>query len=367
MTKTTACARRLLAVGAFLSGALLVGGGLDARAKADPAPIRWFIPFAEHGGSDTWARFNAPFVERHFPGQPQVEVVNEPGGGGTRSGNLYTQRAAEDGRSLLGTSGSILFPYILGDLRVRYDYEAWTPVMIAPMGGVVYVAADLGIADWRDVGKLRGTTLTFASQGPTSLDLVPMLAFHLLGLKVRYVFGHQGRNEGLQAMRQGTATVDYQTTPSFQRHLTDAWARGEIVPIMTWGILNEAGQVVRDPTFPDLPTVEEVYEILNAAPPAGMDYDAYRVFATAGFDTQKMLVMPNDVPDAMHEMWRDTWEKVLADPEFLARSPSVLGAYPQVTGARAQELYRRSTKIAPDIRAHVIRFLTDEYFVRLRP
>lgn len=343
------------------------------ETRADGAPVdfsgrtvEWFIPFSEGGGSDTWSRFNAPFLARHLPGQPDIRIRNEAGGGGTRGANQFAREAGPDGLTILGTSGSTQFPYLLGDMRVRYDYADWAPVMVAPSGGVVYVSAELGISDWREAAALRDRRLIFASQGPTSLDLVPMLAFRLLGFDVRYVFGYTGRGDGLVAMQRGEVDIDYQTTPSYLRNVAPMVQAHEAVPLMTWGVLDADGHVRRDPTFPDLPTVEEVYELLHGAPPQGPDYDAYRAFATAGYAAQKMVVLPSDTPPRIRQAWQDTWRRIFDDPDYQARASEVLGAYPQVTGEAAEALYRLGTHVDPDIRAHVLDILSSEYSVRLR-
>lgn len=327
--------------------------------------IDWIVPFSEGGGSDTWARFFAPFLERHLPGNPRVEIVNEAGGGGTRGANIFAGRARPDGRTILGTSGSTQFPYLLGDFRVRYDYDDWSVLLASPTGGVVYVAADLGLSSWRDVGLLRDRRLVFASQGLTSLDLVPMLAFRLLGFEVNYVFGYTGRGDGLVAMQGGEANIDYQTTPSFLRNVAPLIAQGAAVPLMSWGVIGPDGSVQRDPTFPGLPTVEEVYQFLYGHSPSGPDYETYRTFALAGFAAQKLVVLPGGTPAPIRDAWVAAWERVLADPEYRARAPEVLGLYPQLIGAPAEDLARRATRIDADVRRRVHQMLAREYSVRL--
>lgn len=327
--------------------------------------IEWIIPFTQSGGSDTWARFNAPFLTRHLPGHPEIEIVNEPGGGGTRGPNTFASRARPDGLTILGTSGSTQFPYLLGDLRVRYDYKDWEVTMAAPTGGVVYVSPRTGVDGPATIEGLRGQTLVFASQGPTSLDLVPMLAFRLLGLDVSYVFGYTGRGDGLIAMERGEVSIDYQTTASYLRNVLPMVAAGDAVPLMSWGILDENGVMQRDPTFPDLPIVEEVYEILHGRPPEGADYEAYRAFNIAGFAAQKMAVLPQDTPPEIVETWRRAWRDIFEDPEYRANVGAVLGAYEQVTDRAAEALFIEATTIDPTARRRVLEMLSNEYAVRL--
>lgn len=123
------------------TAALIVALGFsapDARAEADFSgqTIEITVPFSEGGGTDTWARFNAPFLSEYLPGQPTVVVRNEPGGGSTKGANLFAARAEADGTDVLATSGSTQFPYLLGDPRVQYDYAEWTPFLAWPTGGV---------------------------------------------------------------------------------------------------------------------------------------------------------------------------------------------------------------------------------------
>lgn len=352
-------------LGAGLTLLLLQVTSAPAQVSFEGETIEWIIPFTQGGGSDTWARFNAPFLTRHLPGHPEVEIVNEPGGGGTRGPNTFASRARPDGLTILGTSGSTQFPYLLGDLRVRYDYEDWEVVMVAPTGGVVYVSPETGVDGPATIDRLVDQTLVFASQGPTSLDLVPMLAFRLLGLDVSYVFGYTGRGDGLIAMERGEVNIDYQTTASYLRNVVPLVRTGDAVPLMSWGVLDDNGVMQRDPTFPDLPIVEEIYEMMHGEPPSGPDYEAYRAFNIAGFAAQKMVVLPKGTPPEIVEAWRQAWRDVFEDPEYQTKIGAVLGAYEQVTDRAAEALFVEGTTIDPMARQRILEMLSNEFAVRL--
>jgi hypothetical protein len=186
-----------------------------------------------------------------------------------------------------------------------------------------------------------------------------------IGLDVNYVFGYTGRGDGLVAMSRGEVSIDYQTTPSFLLNVAPRVEAGEAVPLMSWGVLDEDGVMRRDPTFPDLPIVEEVYEMLHGEPPSGPDYDAYRAFNVAGFAAQKMVVLPRETPEEIVEAWRQAWRDVFADPEYQAVVRSVLGAYEQVTDRAAEALFVAGTTIEPDVRRRILDMLATEYSVRL--
>lgn len=354
-------ALKLAAGGAALS----VARPAFAAASFDGETIEWIIPFSPGGGSDTWSRFNAPFLSKYLPGNPVVVVINEPGGGSTKGTNLFAARADPDGLTILGTSGSTQFPYLLGDPRVRYEYQDWRIVMAAPTGGVVYTTPDLGIASVADIAKLKDQKLVYASQGATSLDLVPLLGFRLMGLDVQHVFGFKGRGDGRLAFERGETNIDYQTSSAYIKNVQPLVDEGKAIPLFSWGALDEDGNLIRDATFPDLPHFGEAYEMLTGSAPSGPDYDAYFAFFTAGFPAQKMVFLPNGTPDDIVAAYQDAVTQMKADPEYQATKEPVLGTYEQVTGKAAQALFEKGTRIAPELRASVVAMLEADFGVKL--
>ena len=237
--------------------------------------------------------------------------------------------------------------------------------MGGPTGGVVYTTPALGVTGPQDIAKLKDQKLVYASQGATSLDLVPLLAFRLMGLETQHVFGFKGRGDGRLAFERGETNIDYQTSSAYLKNVQPLVDAGTAVPLFSWGVLNEAGELVRDPTFPDLPHFGEAYEMLTGNPPTGPEYDAYFAFFTAGFPAQKMVVVPKDTPADIVAAYEKAFEDMKADPDYQASAEAVLGDYEQVTGALADALYQRGTTIADDVRQTVVNVLSTDYGVKL--
>jgi len=344
-----------------------LGFGLSRGQSVDFSGrlIELIIPFKEGGGSDTWGRFNAPFLSRYLPGQPTVVVRNVPGGNSIAGANRFAARARPDGLSVLGTSASTQFPYLMDDPRVDYDYRDWRVLMASGTGGVAYVASDLGISGAAELGRIKDRQLLYGSQGPTSLDLVPVLGFKLLGLNVRPIFGMSGRGAGRLAFERGEINIDYQTSTAYLRNVVPLIEQGSAVPLFSWGALNETGNLIRDPTFPDLPHFAEAYEILHGEPPAGQAWESWFAFFTAGFAAMKLLVAPAETPDEIVQAYQDAVTAMKRDPDYRARKPAALGTYEQVTGPAAQRLYELATEVPQSARDWVRTWLRDEFRVNL--
>ena len=346
-------------------GALALAPAVASAVDFEGKRIEWIIPFKEGGGSDTWARFYAPLLSANLPGNPVVAVKNIPGGGSTKGANQFQSRAKPNGLTVLGTSGSTQFPYLLGDKRVRYEYKDWQVVLATATGGVFYVKPETGVKSAADIANLRGQALTYGSQGATSLDIIPLLAMDLLDIEVKAVFGMKGRGAGRLAFERGETNIDYQTSSSYLKKVMPLVEEGGAVPIMTWGALDDAGNLVRDPTFPDLPHFAEVYEMVHGMAPSGSAFDAWKAFFTAGFAAQKMIFLPRGTPADIVDAWREAAAATISAPDFKEKSARVLGIYPQATGEAAATRMKLAVDVAPEAKQFVKDWLTEKYNVKL--
>lgn len=325
--------------------------------------VEFVIPFATAGGSDVWARFFAPYLSQALPGKPTVVVKNVPGGSSITGTNQFVQRAKPDGLSLLGISGSTQLPYLLDDPRVRYELKELIPVLVSPTGGVVYVNPELGAKSARDIPKLRGKKMKFGSQGPTSLDLVPVLAFEILGLDVDPVFG-LNRGPARVAYERGESLIDYQTSSAYLRNVVPLIKAGKAVPLFSWGVLNDQGEFVRDPTFPDLPHFAEAYEMAHGKKPSGIAYEAYKAFVVAGFVAQKPMFLPKGTPKDIVDAYVQALDKVVKTPEFKEKAGDELGEYPQAVGPAARKTLETALHIDPKAKAWVRDWLSRRFQVK---
>jgi tripartite-type tricarboxylate transporter receptor subunit TctC len=354
---------RILCAALALSAAALSGAA--PAADFSGKTIEWTIPFTTGGGSDVWARFFAPLIAAELPGKPTIVVKNVGGGGSITGTNQFASRARPDGLSILGTSATTQFPYMLDDPRVRYDYKNFIPIMLSPTGGVVYVNPSLGAKDARDIGKMKGKEMKYGSQGPTSLDLVPLLAFEILDLNVKPVFGMPGRGDGRLAFERGEALIDYQTSSAYLRNVVPLVKQGKAVPLFSWGIIDDKGEFARDPTFPDLPHFVEAYEQAYGKKPSGTAFDALKSFIIAGYAAQKPLFVPKGTPQDIIDAYTTAIQKVVSAPDFAQRAGDEIGEYKQQVGATAERTLNAALHINAESKAWVKNWLVTKYNVKL--
>lgn len=363
-TPTRRVAAGLAAAAVLATNAMADGHGIDLSGKT----VEWVIPFSETGGSAKWANFYAPLLSEALPGTPTVVVKFMPGAGSTKGANWFQNQSYEDSQGTLvfGSSGSTQFPYLLGDPRVRYEYDDWNVVLASGTGGVAYLPADLAAKmDGINATALQDEEFIYGSQGATRLDLVPLLAWEMLGLNVEPVFGIKGRGDGRLMFERGEANIDYQTSSSYLKGVTPLVEAGTAVPMMSWGALNANGDIVRDPTFPDMPTFKEVCEATPACQTSGERWEAWKAFFVAGFPAQKMVFLPAGATKDAIATYTAAFETIKARPDFAEISAGRLGVYPQMTGTEAMGALSDATKVPQSARSFVTGWLADRYGVTL--
>ncbi len=328
--------------------------------------VEFVIPFSESGGSAKWANFYAPLLSEALPGKPTVVVKYMPGAGSTKGANWFQQQEYEDGTVIFGSSGSTQFPYLLGDPRVKYEYGDWNVVLASGTGGVAYLPPDIAKKFDGDADGLKGIDFIYGSQGATRLDLVPLLAWEMLGMKVEPVFGIKGRGDGRLMFERGEASIDYQTSSAYLKGVVPLVDQGLAVPMMSWGALDADGNIVRDPTFPDMPTFKEVCEATKGCKTSGDAWSAWKAFFIAGFPAQKMVFLPKGAPDAAIATYKKAFDDVIARSDFPKLSAATLGLYPQMTGAQAKATLKLGTEVPLEAKAFVKNWLKERYGVSLK-
>lgn len=338
---------------------------LSQAADFSNKTIKWIIPFNVGGGSDVWARLYSPFLQKYLPGNPIIVVKNMPGGGSIIGGNYFHIRVKPNGLTVFGSSGSTSFPYLLENPKVKYDFSKYQIVFATPVGGVCYINPDLGVKSVKDLKNFK-KPLFYASQGATSLDIIPLLAFDMLGLNVKAIFGYKGRGSGRVAFEQGEVNIDYQTTPAYIKNVRPLIQQGKAIPLMSWGSLDANGNIVRDPVEPDIPSMPEAYEILYGKKPYGPAFNAWKAFFVAGFGVQKAMWLPEKTSQDIVATYRDAAAKVIADPEFQEIVKKSLGGYTQLVGKDAEAAFTQVLNVPKDDKAWLINWIETKYDIKVK-
>lgn len=347
----------LLALGGC--GAGEGGEGDGERSFYGGRTLELLVPFGPGGGTDTWTRMVVPHLQRYLGRGAGIQVVNVPGAMSVAGANEFALRRRPDGRTALVSGGSTFFLYLLGQPEVRYEFRDYEAIVSSPVGGVVFVSPDLGIRGAAELGRL-GRRLTYGGISATGNDLLPLLAFELLGLDVQTILGYRSKGETRVAFERGETEIEYQTMPAYLASVVPLIEEGRAVPLFTFGIMNDEGELVRDPEVSDLPTVGEVYRTLEGREPSGVVWDAYRAVVGAGIEMQKVMWLHGDAPPEAVEELRGAAARMVEDSLFRAAAEREVGRYPFRVGEAVERTFRAAADVPPDALAWLRDFAARE-------
>ena len=273
------------------AAALTLTSGLApaiARAQTFPdKPIRFVVPYAPGGATDTSARIAAEYLTNKF-GQ-QVLVENKPGGG-TIIATEIVAKAKPDGYTILMAAAPVATNTSFG-LKLPYD-----PVKdLAPVCSYVDMPLLLAcnkeapfktVAELIDYAKKQPQPVSYASPGNAS---IPHLWGEQLrsqaGIRLEHV-GYKGSADALKDVLGGHVMLFSDTLLPTGAAVKDGRLRGLVV-----------AAAKRTPMLPDVPTVTE------AGLPASMQ-------AAVFFG----VMVPGGTPEPVVARLNSAFGEAIADP-----------------------------------------------------
>jgi tripartite-type tricarboxylate transporter receptor subunit TctC len=350
-----------LAVGA---GVLGVSGVSALAADFAGKRVEITVGATEGGGVDLWARSYARVLEKNLPGKPTVLVRNIPGGNAINAANQFQSNAKPDGLNVLAIGGSTIMSFLFRDNRVKFELDTWVPFLTSPLGSAVYVNSSFGVKNANEIAKLKGKDLVYGSREATGTDLPMLLAFEMLELNLRPVFGITGRGDGRLGFERGEFNIDRQTPPVYVHGVLPMVKEGKAIPIFSFGVFDRNGTLLRDPNFPDLPTFAEVYKIMFNKDPSGPAWNAWKIFMAASYGVSTGFVLPNKTPPDIVDAYSNAVNEALNDPAVAAKLKEANGDYLQPVGSDAAAAVKQAGNIDNETKAWVQNWLTRKYGVK---
>lgn len=329
--------------------------------------IEWIIPYGEGGGTTANAVFMTEFLERHIPGNPSIQIVNIPGSDSIIGTNEFHSRRDSPNADhvMLFSSSGTHHHWVFGTEGVVYDLAQYEPLLGTPAGAVVYVSPSTGVESIEDLMD-PDEPLVYGNQNFISAELARLIAFDALDFPVQIVSGYGSRGEARVAFEQGETNIDAQTTAAFLSNVEPLVEAGEAIPLFTQGMLNSDGELVRDPAFPDLPHIGEVYETLHGDSPSGQQWDSALMMIDLSNVIQKIAWVHDTIPQEAIDALLEGFQGMYDDPEFQERVADELGEYDVLIGAQNEAAIARMRNIDQDNVDWVVDWLNETYGVEAR-
>jgi tripartite-type tricarboxylate transporter receptor subunit TctC len=232
----------------LLAAALVAPAIARAQASWPTKTVRFIVPFAPGGGTDTVSRLICDQLSRTFG---QQFVVDNKGGAGGNIGTLELARAAPDGYTLglISVASHTLNPMLYSRLPYDPDKDIVAISRLAVLSNLLGVTLSLpanSVAELIALCRKEPGKYSFASSGPgTSLHLSGELFKSMAGVDIIHV-PYKGAGPAYTDLISGTVQMMFANMPS-------------MLPQVRGGKLKGLGvtSAERSKVAPDIPTIAE--------------------------------------------------------------------------------------------------------------
>lgn len=353
--------RRLL-LGAIIGAIAVPALAQDVSFEGETIDV--IVPFGPGGATFVSAKFLEPYFEKHLPGNPDINVIDRPGGGSILGANWFEQNAKPDGTTILFTTSSTANPFVLGQEGVEYRLADYRVAYSHPFSSVAYVAPSTGVSEAAGIKDAK-VPLVYGGIAAAASDLPALLSFEVLDLPVKAVLGFNGRGPVRLAFEQGSVNLDYQFTPVYLTQVVPSIEAGQAVPLWTGGSIDEDGNLTQpDPIAPELPPVYEVYKMLNdGEEPSGIEWDAFEGVASVTYAYGLTGYMHPDTPQEILDAFANAVEDINNDPEFQKESMEVTNGAKLNAGPATEKAIKAALSPSQEVKDYLRNLLSEKYGV----
>lgn len=320
--------------------------GMDGAAAAEDfykdKTVRIVVGSAAGGGYDSVARVTQRYLPKYIPGNPNMIVVNMPGGSGLTAANHLATIAEKDG-TVIGVANRFApMAAVLGSDQAKFKAEQFqwigTTASYADNAHLLVIRSAL---PYKNADDLRKTDKPiFIAQSGSDVPPVLKEALHF---NIKIVAGYQGSDDVELAFERGE--VDGHTSgydSILGRHPT--WfPSGFIRTILQFGRIDRLAVLSDIPTARELATTQEDRTLIE--------------FAELPLLIARPLLAPPEVPKERVELLRAAFMKMVQDPGYLEESKKLKLEVTPLSGAEVQKIIKTMTNAPAAVRSRYLKAL----------
>jgi tripartite-type tricarboxylate transporter receptor subunit TctC len=279
----------------------------DAAVSFEGQTIRVIIGLRPGGGTDVQGRLIGHFMQKYLPGEPRMVYLNMPGADGLLAINHLAQQTKPDGGHLLVASNSQLSPQVLRSDVVKYDAATLAYVGATSQNGSVLLMRRDALPKLTDKSK---EAVVVADVDGTRAGVQMAVWGHLyLGWNLRWVFGYSSASDMLMAVERGEADL---TATANINPIKEMISKDGVMALVQRGRFSDGKFRVRK----DLENVPVLSDLLEGK----LDPQAEETFNVWAQSTNigKWLTLASGTPRDIVQAYRDAFDKVGEDPEFIS-------------------------------------------------
>jgi tripartite-type tricarboxylate transporter receptor subunit TctC len=288
--------------------------------------IKFLITYEPGGSYDLYARLVTMHLPKHLAGHPAMVMQYMPGAGGLLGTLHLYDKAPHDGSELAILPRDIAINQMLRPDIARYDARRFNWIgTLSSYAGVMFVASRTGV---KSAGDLRRIEVVAGSWGTTTETYItPTLLNALAGTKFKIVTGYRGGPDVDLAVERGEVDGRMSSWTLLKTQRAH-WLASGMVTIPFQAGLKSHPELAGVPLIASLALTEEgrrIFEFQNSD--AGIGWS---------------VVAPPNVPAERVTALRVAFDKMVADPDFLADAAKRGLEITRASGRELEEIVGRT-------------------------
>jgi tripartite-type tricarboxylate transporter receptor subunit TctC len=334
--------RLILTLAAALS--MVSGAAAQAPVTFEGKNLSMIIGYAAGGGTDAAGRLIAIHLAKHLPGKPTIVVQNMPGADGVTAMNHFYNQVKPDGLTLMMASSTQGDPVVYKQPQVKYE-----PTKLEVIGGIGRGGSTVVIrkdAEARLYDKTKPPVIMGSVGGiPRSGMQTTAWGIDLLNWNAKWVTGYPGTNELFVALERGEIDM----TASSNLFQVKKMLETGLVKVLTQTGTMEDGKIVSRSEFKEVPAFGDMVEgkVKDPVKDAGFKY----WFSLVVLD--KWLVLPPGTPAPIVQAYREAFNKLSKDQEFLDLGKKISQDFETQDGPGVARLIKQLGETPPEAIAYI--------------
>ncbi len=277
-----------------------------AAVSFEGQTIRVLIGLRAGGGTDVQGRLIGHYMTKYLPGQPRLVYLNMPGADGLLAINHLAQQTKPDGMHFLVASNSQLSPQVLRSDVVKYDAATLAYIGATSQNGSVLLMRRDALPRLTD--KSQEPVVVADVDGTRAGVQMAVWGHDYLGWNLRWVFGYSSANDMLLAVERGEADL---TATANINPIKEMIQKDGVMALVQRGRFVDGKFRARR----DLENVPVLSDLLDGK----LDQQAEETFNIWAQSTNigKWLTLASGTPPEIVQVYRDAFDKVAEDPEFI--------------------------------------------------
>ena len=300
---------------------------------------------------DNYMRLIAHHWGKHIPGNPTFIAQNMPGAGSQIAANYVYNAAKPDGLTIASIIPALYFNQLAGRKEVRFDWSKFKFIGSPDRSlNLLYVRSDTPFTTIHDVRKAADPPKCSATATGTVGHYFPRLLEETIGTKFAIITGYRGGPEMDLALERNEVHCRSLTLAAwFSGALYQKWRETDFVRVLV-----QDGSK-RDERLPDVPLLSELMDQYQTPESARR---LARVLLTSG-ELGRPYVAPPGLPANLLKVLRESFAKMVADPEFLADAKKRKMDIEPTSGEELEKLSKAVVEQPPDVIERVTRLLAN--------